>query len=96
MITETNLQAGGALGGAIRQIRARKGISRRQLAAHLGCPKNTITSWEIGRYAPNAARLIRLRSLAETPEEKAPIEAALEHSGILPSSLTSTMSQASL
>jgi transcriptional regulator with XRE-family HTH domain len=72
------------LGNAILQIRTRLGKTRAELGEQLGCPSATVMSWELGRFFPNAGRLIKLRLLAQTPEELAPLEEVLEKLDILP------------
>jgi transcriptional regulator with XRE-family HTH domain len=76
----------GGIGKTIRQIRRGRGISRRELAEQLGCPKNTVVLWELGRHVPNAGRLIKLLGLAQ-PDEAATIREALQYLGVEPGRL---------
>jgi len=52
----------------VRAVRARLGLTQRELAARLGCDRVTVARWETQRRALTgpAARLLRL--LAERPE----------------------------
>lgn len=55
------------LGQRLWQLRIRRGVSRREAAAHLGVTAQQIQKYELGQDRLSIGRLVRLAALLETP-----------------------------
>ena len=51
-----------AIGRRIKRLRETQGISRQQVAIHLGVDLTAVAAWEAGKYLPREAKRIRLAS----------------------------------
>jgi DNA-binding XRE family transcriptional regulator len=56
----------GVAPSAVRELRARMGMTRERFARHLGVSPGSIFLWESGRARPRAASLARLRKAQGT------------------------------
>jgi transcriptional regulator with XRE-family HTH domain len=74
----TNLFEGLTFGEAVRRIRKRLGKNTTQFAAIIGSTASSISRYENGKLAPGVPVAMLLRNLAETDDEKGPIEAFIE------------------
>lgn len=50
-------------GKALKTVRERRGITRKQLAKMVGCRYENVWFWEVGRHYPSGPMLIRLLTL---------------------------------
>jgi transcriptional regulator with XRE-family HTH domain len=62
---------------AIRAIRKRRGETMVQFGERLGCANSVVSRYESGILTPSRSMLLLIYRLADTPAEKAAIEAAL-------------------
>ena len=54
-----------AIGRRIKRLREHKGLSRQQVATHLGVDLTAVAAWEAGKYLPREGRRVRLAALVE-------------------------------
>lgn len=54
-----------AIGRRIKRLRETQGISRQQIATHLGVDLTAVAAWEGGKYLPREGKRVRLASLLD-------------------------------